>query len=98
MASQLDSPGLQRRFFKTRRRASTLATRHELILATNVLIDFVPPEDRREPVPCHHIPLTAVGETVDAIEWTGNQEELEAKVKSWLRATISRIETAREIS
>jgi hypothetical protein len=60
-----------------------------------LLIDFVPPEDQLEAIPCHHIPLTAIGETVDGVEWSGNQQELEAKVKRWLLTTIGRIEQER---
>lgn len=57
-----------------------------------LLIDFVPPEDRGEVVPCHHIPLTATGETADTIGRRGDQQELEEDVKNWLRETINRIE------
>jgi hypothetical protein len=60
-----------------------------------MLIDFVPNHERSEAIPCHHIPLTEIGETVDAIEWNGNQQDLEAKVKSWLRRTIARLESER---
>lgn len=60
-----------------------------------LLIDFVPPEDRGEVVPCHHIPLTATAETADSIEWGSDQQELEEGVKNWLRDTINRIEHER---
>jgi hypothetical protein len=60
-----------------------------------LLIDFVPPEDQLEAIPCHHIPLTAIGETVDGVESSGSQQELEAKVKRWLLTTIGRIEQER---
>ena len=58
-----------------------------------LLIGFVPSEERSEAIPCHHIPLTEAGETVDAIDC--NEQELEAKVKHWLRRTIDRIESER---
>ena len=60
-----------------------------------LLIDFVPAEDQGEVVPCHHIPLTDTGETVERIEWSGDQQGLEESVKQWLRATIARVEQER---
>ena len=60
-----------------------------------LLIDFVPAEDQGEVVPCHHIPLTDTGETVERIEWSGDQQGLEESVKQWLRATIARVERER---
>jgi len=60
-----------------------------------LLIDFVPPGEREAEVPCHHIQLNALGETVDSVNRYDNQQELEEKVKEWLRATIQRIEARR---
>lgn len=60
-----------------------------------LLIDFVPQEDQGEVVPCHHIPLTDTGDTVERIEWSGDQQGLEESVKQWLRATIARVERER---
>ena len=60
-----------------------------------LLIDFVPPQEREAEVPCHHIPLNVQGETVDAVKRYDNQQELEEKVKQWLRATIQLIEAQR---
>jgi hypothetical protein len=57
-----------------------------------LLIDFVPPEERTEDVPCHHIPLDSTGRTIDELEWKENQRETEDAVKNWLRATIKRLE------
>ncbi len=56
------------------------------------LIDFVPPEERTESVPCHHIPLDSTGRTIDELESNQNQRETEDAVKNWLRATIKRLE------
>jgi hypothetical protein len=56
------------------------------------LIDFVPPEERTEAVPCHHIPLDSTGRTIDELESNQNQRETEDTVKNWLRATITRLE------
>ena len=60
-----------------------------------MLIDFVPPGEREAAVPCHHIPLNAGGETVDAVNRYDHQRELEEKVKDWLRTTIQRLEAER---
>ncbi len=60
-----------------------------------LLTDFVPDRCVDENVPCHHIPLNSVGETVDSLERTSNQAELEAALKDWLRATIRQIEQQR---
>jgi len=59
---------------------------------TCLLMNFVPPEHRAEAVPCHFIPLTGAGETVEALEQRGDQQDLEATVLSWLRNAISRLE------
>jgi len=60
-----------------------------------LLIDFVPPQEREAEVPCHHIRLNNKGETVDSVNRYDNQQELEEKVKQWLRESIRRIEAQR---
>ena len=60
-----------------------------------LLIDFVPPENRADDVPCHHIPLNAAGETIDELEWKENQSKTEETVKNWLSSTISQLEKHR---
>jgi len=57
------------------------------------LTDFVPGKAQREDVPCHHIPLTAKGDTVDSLR--DDQLRLEDALRSWLRATIQRLERER---
>lgn len=57
------------------------------------LTDFVPDNAQRENVPCHHIPLNAAGETVEALR--ENQLKLEEALRQWLRATIERLERER---
>lgn len=59
------------------------------------LMSFVPPDRRDAKVPCHHIPLTSAGDTVDSAERWADQEELEAAVKYWLRNMIRKIEAER---
>ncbi len=60
-----------------------------------LLMDFVPPEERGTEVPCHHIPLNQTGETVDSVNRYDNQQELEEKVREWLKAMIARLEERR---
>jgi hypothetical protein len=60
-----------------------------------LLIDFVPPEERTEEVPCHHIPLDSRGRTIDELEWNENQSATEDAVKDWLVSTIKRLEAER---
>jgi hypothetical protein len=59
------------------------------------LLDLVPPEERAEVVPCHHIPLNETGETVETLEMEDNQQKLEESVKNWLRTRIRQIEEER---
>ena len=59
------------------------------------LIDFVAPEHRAEEIPCHFIPLTESGETVDDLESRENQTRLEESLKQWLRKKISELEAER---
>lgn len=59
------------------------------------LIEFVPPEDRKQDVPCRHIPLTETGDTLDSMYRWGNQAEIEDAMKSWLLATIRKLEIER---
>ncbi len=63
-----------------------------------LLMEFVPPDRRSESVPCHRIPLNQSGETAESMSQRGHQEELEEAVKNWLRATISQLEEAQQIS
>ncbi len=59
------------------------------------LIDFVPAEKRNELVPCHFIPLTESGETVDGLEMEGSQSKMEEALKHWMRRKIAELEAAR---
>ena len=59
------------------------------------LIDFVPAEKRDEMLPCHFIPLTESGDTVEDLEIEGNQMKLEEVLKHWMRRKIKEIESAR---
>jgi hypothetical protein len=59
------------------------------------LLDFVPPEDRSEMVPCHFIPLTDDGETIEELESEGSDSRMEKLVRNWLRAQIDHIQNER---
>jgi len=53
------------------------------------LIGFVPAARRSAPVPCHHIPLTKEGFTVDSLSRWGTNEELETALRGWLVEKIA---------
>lgn len=59
------------------------------------LLDFVDPQHRTEAIPCHFIPVTTDGETIEDLESRGNQAKLEREVSAWLRAKINEIEQER---
>jgi hypothetical protein len=40
------------------------------------LLDFVEPEDRSQPVPCHFIPLNDAGKTIEKFEMEGNEPKM----------------------
>lgn len=56
------------------------------------LIALVPPEHRKNEVPCRFIPLDDAGETLDSFYRTSTQRELEWAMDKWLRSTISNLE------
>lgn len=60
-----------------------------------ILMQFVPPEQRKRNVPCHHIPLSPSGETIQGLERMESQEDMEEAIKKWLRETIKRMEEER---
>ena len=62
------------------------------------LIDFVPDEKRAELVPCHYIPLTESGETVEDLETEGNQAKMEEALKHWMRRKIQQLEAVRHLN
>ena len=63
-----------------------------------VLMQLVPPELRSAPIPCRHIPLNAVGETLDSLYRYGDEHEIEETVTKWLQATISQLEEEPKVS
>jgi hypothetical protein len=59
------------------------------------LMEFVPEENRLSAMPCHHIPLDSSGRTVERMEEAKSQTGMQEAVKTWLRETISRMESQR---
>jgi hypothetical protein len=57
-----------------------------------VLLDFVPRESCHEAVPCRHIALNEVGETLDALYRTGTYDEIQEALREWLLETIKGLE------
>ena len=57
------------------------------------LLDFVSPEDRSQPIPCHFIPLNEAGNTIEELETKGNEVITQGVVKNWLRGKINQLET-----
>jgi len=45
------------------------------------LLDFVKPDDRSQPIPCHFIPLNEAGNTIEELEMTGDEEKIEALLR-----------------
>lgn len=60
-----------------------------------VLTQLVPPDLRNEKIPCRQIPLNALGENLDSLYRYDEQQEVEAAVGKWLRATITKLEEVR---
>ncbi len=57
-----------------------------------VLMRFVPKECRDEAVPCRHIPLNELRETVDSLYRTRTNEEIEQTLQRLLLETIGQLE------
>jgi hypothetical protein len=57
-----------------------------------VLMPFVPESNLLDCIPCHHIPLDDSGQTVESLERSGDQNQLEEAVKGWLRYRIAQLE------
>lgn len=58
-----------------------------------ILMQLTPEDERRKKIPCRYIPLNEQGQTIDSLYRSGTRDEWEAAVRSWLRATIQRLET-----
>src|SRR5438552_17458900 len=56
------------------------------------LLDFVKPENRTQPVPCHFIPLNKAGNTIEDLELEDNEAQMQSAVKRWLHGKIDQLE------
>jgi hypothetical protein len=63
-----------------------------------VLQQFVPESFREQRTPCRYIPLNEEHESVASLYRTGTQDELEAAVTEWLKATIKKLEKEKPAS
>jgi universal stress protein A len=57
------------------------------------LAEFVPPEGWETAFPCHHIPLTPAGDTLNSMEPRGDQKEPGEMVEGWLQVKIREIDS-----
>ncbi len=60
-----------------------------------LLMDFVPNDLRSTDIPCHHIPMTDQGDSLEVIEMRKGRMEAEEALKNWLRQAIHKIEVER---
>jgi hypothetical protein len=60
-----------------------------------LLMDFVPKHLQSTEVPCHQIPVSEDGETLEVIESRKGRMEAEEALKSWLRQAIHTLEVER---
>lgn len=60
-----------------------------------LLISFVPKDLQSTDVPCHQIPLSEQGETLEIIETRKGRLEAEEALKNWLRGAIHKLEVER---
>ncbi len=56
------------------------------------LMPFVPAGHQQERSPCHFIPLTEKGETIDYFNRWGSQSDLEEALAAWLRRQITQLD------
>jgi len=63
-----------------------------------VLMRLVPADKREEETPCRYIRLNALGTTVESLYKTATQDELEAEVRTWLKATIEALEKKHRVT
>jgi hypothetical protein len=56
-----------------------------------VLMQFVPICHRQEAVPCRHVPLNNLGETVETLSRWGTPEKARALLRNWLLDTIKKL-------
>jgi hypothetical protein len=57
-------------------------------------MDFVPPEKRREAIPCHHIPLNEHGDTVASLGERVDDFRFQERMRRWLREKIEELQAS----
>lgn len=57
-----------------------------------LLWEWVPQSNRQEDIPCHFIPLNEQGDTIAALEESGDRDKAEEALKEWLDRTILHLE------
>jgi hypothetical protein len=57
-----------------------------------LLWQWVPEDRREEDIPCHHIPLTESGQSIETLDMEGKREEAEEALLQWLNKTIQELE------
>jgi hypothetical protein len=60
-----------------------------------LLMNFVPKELQDTEIPCHQIPISQQGETLELIETRRGRTEAEEALKNWLRDAIHKLEVER---
>jgi hypothetical protein len=58
------------------------------------LINFVPADKRGESVPCHHIPLNDLGDTLETLQGYGRDFDVQGVMRGWLRKQIAELQAA----
>lgn len=69
--------------------------KRELPCEECLLTLFVPAEQQKTEVPCHHIVLNEKGETIQRLVERGDERRLQEAVAGWLRNVIRNLEAAR---
>jgi hypothetical protein len=64
---------------------------HSTACSDCVLIALVPAHKLKEKVPCRHIPLNDVGETVETLYRWGTLDDAKLVLGNWLLRTINKI-------
>jgi len=60
------------------------------------LIEHVPQGHKDDDIPCHHIPLNQLGETIASLEQRGSREETESALLQWIKSMIKKLEAEPE--
>jgi hypothetical protein len=58
-----------------------------------LLLDFIPENQRDQKVPCRHIPLNEMGETLHTLYNTANMDEIENTLREWLKKEIEKLQS-----